>query len=276
MNPKNNKSNDPNQQRKNLLYYYGSVLLIVLIFNIFLAPKLFEPQVQEVPYSKFISQIDAGEVTKVEIQDNQIVYTTGYEANQKYFNTGIVADDTLPQRLQEKGVPYGATIQKRPNILLSLLLTYGIPILIFVFIGRMLSRSMSSKMGGGLSLGGQAGKVYVPDGDKKTFDDVAGQDEAKESLTEIVDYLANPSRYAKIGARCPKGILLVGPPGTGKTLMAKAVAGEAHVPFFSISGSEFVEMFVGRGAAKVRELFDQANKKAPCIVFIDEIDTIGK
>lgn len=272
-----NKTNGPNQQRKSLLYYYGAVLLIVLIFNWILVPSMFKPRITEVTYSQFITQVDEGNVTGVEIQSNQIVFTTGTGADLKYYNTGIVEDSALPQRLQDNGVPFKSEIQQAPNLLMTILISYGIPILIFVFIGRMLSRNMAAKMGGGgLSLGGQTGKVYVPDGDKKTFDDVAGQDEAKESLLEIVDYLANPGRYAEVGARCPKGILLVGPPGTGKTLMAKAVAGEAHVPFFSISGSEFVEMFVGRGAARVRELFDAANKKAPCIVFIDEIDTIGK
>lgn len=274
---KDDNSNNPNNRRP-FMYYYAMVMIFVLILNWLIFPAVFGPKVEQVPYSTFLTQVDEGNVSNVEIQANQILYTTGSETETKYFNTGKVADDTLPQKLQEKGIKFTAEIPRQPNALLTILLSYGIPILMFVFIGRMISRSMSSRMGGGgLSLGGgQAGKVYVPDGDKKSFEDVAGQDEAKESLTEIVDYLAYPERYAEIGARCPKGILLVGPPGTGKTLLAKAVAGEAHVPFFSISGSEFVEMFVGRGAAKVRELFEQANKKAPCIVFIDEIDTIGK
>ena len=282
MKPKDNKKkNSPNgpDNRKNFVYYYGMALLAVLLLNWFVFPRMFEPPVETVTYTRFIEQVEAGDVTRVDIQPNQIVYRTGEDEQTQYYKTGIVEDPTLVQRMSDAGVPMAAEIQETPNLFLTLLLSYGIPILFFIFIGRMIMRNMAGKMGGGgLSFGGgQTGKVYVPDdADKKTFADVAGQDEAKESLHEIVDYLARPKRYEEVGARCPKGILLVGPPGTGKTLLAKAVAGEAHVPFFSISGSEFVEMFVGRGAMRVRELFEQANSKAPCIVFIDEIDTIGK
>lgn len=282
MNPKDNKDkNNPNHpdNRRKFFYFYGGALLLVLLLNWFVFPKMFEPPVETVTYTQFMEQIAQGEVTSVNIQPNQILYQSGEGANVKHYKTGIVDDPRLTEHLQVAGIPFSAEIQETPNLFLTLLLSYGVPILFFILIGRMITRSMSGKMGaGGLSLGGgQTGKVYVPDDkDKKSFADVAGQDEAKESLLEIVDFLARPERYSEVGARCPKGILLVGPPGTGKTLLAKAVAGEAHVPFFSISGSEFVEMFVGRGAARVRELFDQANKKAPCIVFIDEIDTIGK
>jgi ATP-dependent Zn protease len=201
-----------------------------------------------------------------------------YGGHVQYFKTGVVDNPQLPQILREKGVTYAAEIPETPNLLLTLLLQYGLPILIFSLVGRRISKNLRGRLGaGGLNIHGQGtAKIYKPDEDKKDFDDVAGQEEAKESLQEIIDYLNNPAKYADIGAKCPTGVLLVGPPGTGKTLMAKAVAGEANVPFFSISGSEFVEMFVGRGAAKVRELFEQANKQAPCIVFIDEIDTIGK
>lgn len=275
---KNKGSKDPGSQGPRFInYFYIIAILAVLLFNGILWPMLTDPVVEEATYSEFLQQVDAGLVKEVDIQPNQIVYKTGEGDDAQYYQTGLVDDPNLVQRLEENQVEFTAEIVNQPSIWLTLLLSYGLPILIFFFIGRRLMGMMSSRGGaGGLALGGQAGKVYVPDGDKKNFLDVAGQDEAKESLTEIVDYLAHPGRYAQIGARCPKGILLVGPPGTGKTLLAKAVAGEAHVPFFSISGSEFVEMFVGRGAAKVRELFDQANKKAPCIVFIDEIDTIGK
>ena len=263
---------------KPILYYYGIALLVVLLLNWIVFPYLMQPRIEEVGYSFFLDKVEANEVTTVEMEQSQILFITkADDGKQLYYKTGYVNDPELVSLLRDHGVDFGAVIPKQPNYFLSLLLSYGIPILIFIWIGRKMSKVLGDKMGaGGLAFGGNAGKIYVPTGDKKTFKDVAGQEEAKEALTEVVDYLSRPERYSAIGARCPKGVLLVGPPGTGKTLMAKAVAGEADVPFFSIAGSEFVEMFVGRGAARVRDLFEQAKKKAPCIVFIDEIDTIGK
>lgn len=276
MNKDKNKDPDNRGPRYLGYFYIVGIILVLLVNGIFL-PRLKMASIEDGTYSDFLQKVNAGQVTGVDITSNLILYTTGEGENKKIYQTGVVDDPDLVSRLEENNVEFSSEIVSPPNIWLTLLLSYGIPILIFFVIGRKLMQSMMNRSGaGGLSFGGQAGKVYVPDGDKKNFSDVAGQEEAKESLLEIVDYLARPERYAQIGAKLPKGILLVGPPGTGKTLLAKAVAGEAHVPFFSISGSEFVEMFVGRGAAKVRELFDQANKKAPCIVFIDEIDTIGK
>ena len=276
MNKDKNKDPDNRGPRYLGYFYIVGIILVLLVNGIFL-PRLKMASIEDGTYSDFLQKVNAGQVTAVDITSNSILYTTGEGENKKIYQTGVVDDPDLVGRLEENNVEFSSEIVSPPNIWLTLLLSYGIPILIFFVIGRKLMQSMMNRSGaGGLSFGGQAGKVYVPDGDKKNFSDVAGQEEAKESLLEIVDYLARPERYAQIGAKLPKGILLVGPPGTGKTLLAKAVAGEAHVPFFSISGSEFVEMFVGRGAAKVRELFDQANKKAPCIVFIDEIDTIGK
>lgn len=276
MNKDKNKDPDNRSPRYLGYFYIVGIILVLLVNGIFL-PRLKMASIEDGTYSDFLQKVNAGQVTAVDITSNSILYTTGEGENKKIYQTGVVDDPDLVGRLEENNVEFSSEIVSPPNIWLTLLLSYGIPILIFFVIGRKLMQSMMNRSGaGGLSFGGQAGKVYVPDGDKKNFSDVAGQEEAKESLLEIVDYLARPERYAQIGAKLPKGILLVGPPGTGKTLLAKAVAGEAHVPFFSISGSEFVEMFVGRGAAKVRELFDQANKKAPCIVFIDEIDTIGK
>lgn len=277
---KDNNYNNPNPKKvpRSLLYYYGVAILIILIFNLVIMPAFLSRQVRTTTYFDFINSIEAGEVQEVQFLDTEIRYTKIENGQLRIFKTGIVDNPELPQMLQEKGINYAAEIPEKPNLLLSALLSYGIPILIFFLIGRQINKNMASKMGAaGLNIHGQGGaKVYTPDKDKKTFEDVAGQEEAKESLMEIIDYLNNPKKYEEVGAQCPKGVLLVGPPGTGKTLMAKAVAGEADVPFFPISGSEFVEMFVGRGAARVRELFDQASKQAPCIVFIDEIDTIGK
>jgi cell division protease FtsH len=271
-------SNNQKKPPRTLWYYYGIVCLIVLLFNWLIMPMILSSQVRTTTYSDFMDSLEADTVLEVQFSETEIRYTTEENGRVRHFKTGVVDNPQLPQRLQEKGIPYAAEIPETPNLLLSILLSYGLPILIFSLIGRQISKNLSVKMGaGGLNIHGQGiAKVYKPDKDKKTFADVAGQEEAKESLQEIIDYLNNPQKYEEIGAQCPKGVLLVGPPGTGKTLMAKAVAGEADVPFFSISGSEFVEMFVGRGAAKVRELFEQANKQAPCIVFIDEIDTIGK
>lgn len=277
---KDNNYNNPNPKKmpRSLLYYYGVAFLVILIFNMVIMPAFLSRQVRTTTYFDFINSIEAGEVQEVQFLDTEIRYTKIENGQPRIFKTGIVDNPELPQMLQEKGINYAAEIPEKPNLLLSALLSYGIPILIFFLIGRQINKNMASKMGAaGLNIHGQGGaKVYTPDKDKKTFEDVAGQEEAKESLMEIIDYLNNPKKYEEVGAQCPKGVLLVGPPGTGKTLMAKAVAGEADVPFFPISGSEFVEMFVGRGAARVRELFDQASKQAPCIVFIDEIDTIGK
>lgn len=273
-----NGSKRPGKNHHSLWWYYLSVLLFVLAFNMLIVPSFMSRRVVTVPYSEFIEAVDSGKVTDVRFSSTEINYMVE-EGREKYlFKTGVVDNPELPKVLQEKGITYSAEIPETPNLFLSLLLSYGLPILIFSLLGRQIRENMTSKMGmGGLNIHGQGQvTVYKPDEDKKTFEDVAGQDEAKESLEEIIDYLNHPKKYEEVGAQCPKGVLLVGPPGTGKTLMAKAVAGEANVPFFSISGSEFVEMFVGRGAAKVRELFDEANKHAPCIVFIDEIDTIGK
>lgn len=274
---KQNDNQNGQKPTRPLLYYYSIAMIAVLLINWFLLPIFTEPKTHLVEYSDFMTQVGEGNVKEVTFLQDQIIYVVEEGETEVHYKTGWIDDPAMLETLKEKGITFGKEIPAQPNFLLMTLLSYGIPILIFFYLGRRLSRSISKKMGpDGLMLGAEAGKIYVPSADKKTFDDVAGQDEAKEALGEIIDYLEKPDKYLKIGAQCPKGILLVGPPGTGKTLMAKAVAGEAGVPFFSISGSEFVEMFVGRGAAKVRELFDQANKKAPCIVFIDEIDTIGK
>ncbi|NLJ93899.1 MAG: ATP-dependent zinc metalloprotease FtsH [Clostridiaceae bacterium] len=261
------------------MYYYLIVLVVIFLFNLIIVPWLAQRQIKDASYSKFLNDIDQGIVEKVQLDENQIVYQVKEDEEVKLFQTGKIDDPTLVSRLEEADINFAGTIQEQPNFLIQILLGYGVPILIFVLIGRMVRRNMMNRLGdSGLNIPGAQGAVtvYEPDEDTKTFADVAGQEEAKESLTEVIDFLNQPEKYEKVGARSPKGVLLVGPPGTGKTLMAKAVAGEANVPFFAISGSEFVEMFVGRGAAKVRELFEQAEKHAPCIVFIDEIDTIGK
>lgn len=271
-------SNDGRRRPRRLWYYYAIVWLVVLVFNLMVMPTIMSRRVITTSYTDFMDAVEAGKVTQVQFSATEINYVVAEDGYERFFKTGVVEDPQLPQILREKGITYAAEIPETPSLLLTLLLQYGLPILIFSLIGRQISKNLRGKIGaGGLSIHGQGtAKVYKPDEDRKSFADVAGQEEAKESLQEIIDYLNNPGKYAAIGAKCPTGVLLVGPPGTGKTLMAKAVAGEADVPFFSISGSEFVEMFVGRGAAKVRELFEQANKQAPCIVFIDEIDTIGK
>ena len=268
--------------RKPLLYYYLIALLIIMLLNIFVFPTLLQPRVTEVSYDQFLSLIESGRVKTCALDEyaTSILFTadnpdTGREV---YGKTGVWPDmQNLTKLLLEKGVIFGAEIPTQQSPLLSLLLSFILPMLFFVLIGKILTRSMQKRMGGNaLALGKSNAKIYIESQTGKTFRDVAGQDEAKEALSEIVDFLHDPHKYARIGAKLPKGALLVGPPGTGKTLLAKAVAGEAKVPFFSISGSEFVEMFVGMGAAKVRDLFKQAGEKAPCIVFIDEIDTIGK
>lgn len=276
-------SNDGNKQQKSIIYYYVIIMIVVMLLNALLFPSVSQNRVTEVGYSEFLTMVDDGKVTEAAMdqQNNQIVFVTDDgNGNTAYYKTGIFPDDSLIDRLRENNVKFGSEIPKQNSLLTNIILTWVVPILIFIVIGQLLSRFMLKKMGGGLgpamTFGKANAKIYAETETGVTFDDVAGEEESKDALTEIVDFLHNPDKYSAIGAKLPKGALLVGPPGTGKTLLAKAVAGEAHVPFFSISGSEFVEMFVGMGAAKVRDLFRQANEKAPCIVFIDEIDTIGK
>lgn len=285
---KNDKQNKRNfsfdhqpDNRKPWIYYFLVIFSILTIWNAFLSPTLEKRSVEEVPYSQFIDEVEKGNVSEVKLESNEIVFVVREESNEpKIYNTGIVDDPDLVNRLEEANIVFASKIPTEASPIASFLLSWIIPILIFWGLGSLLSKQLTKRMGGGaggaLSFGNSNAKVYVKAGNSKTFNDVAGQDEAKEALSEVVDYLHQPQKYQAIGAKNPKGVLLVGPPGTGKTLLAQAVAGEADVPFFSISGSEFVEMFVGRGAAKVRDLFKQANEKAPCIVFIDEIDTIGK
>ena len=263
------------------LYIFALIAVVVILFlNIFAIPAMQERSVEKTDYSTFLSNVERGNVSKAEVQDDYIYYIVRKNGEDVVCKTVRMDDPDLVSRLYEAGTSMEAVEPQKQSIFLSLVIGYVIPIVIFVFLGRWLSKKMMSSMGGGpggaMSFGKSNAKVYVKSSTRIKFTDVAGEDEAKELLTEIVDYLHNPQKYTEIGASMPKGALLVGPPGTGKTLLAKAVAGEAEVPFFSISGSEFVEMFVGMGAAKVRDLFKQANEKAPCIVFIDEIDTIGK
>ena len=263
------------------LYIFALIAVVVILFlNIFAIPAMQERSVEKTDYSTFLNNVERGNVSKAEVQDDYIYYIVRKNGEDVVCKTVRMDDPDLVSRLYEAGTSMEAVEPQKQSILLSLVIGYVIPIVIFVFLGRWLSKKMMSSMGGGpggaMSFGKSNAKVYVKSSTGIKFTDVAGEDEAKELLTEIVDYLHNPQKYTEIGASMPKGALLVGPPGTGKTLLAKAVAGEAEVPFFSISGSEFVEMFVGMGAAKVRDLFKQANEKAPCIVFIDEIDTIGK
>ena len=268
--------------KKPLIYYCTVALVVLLLLNIFVFPLMFENQVEEVGYNDFLAMVDAGEVEEVARDDSAktITFTarTGKDGRLRYYQTGIWPDDTLLTRLESANVKFASSIPTQASPLLTILISWVLPILIFSFIGKLLMGRMANggAMGNAMSFGKANAKVYVEAQTGKTFADVAGEDEAKDALQEIVNFLHEPAKYAEIGAKLPKGALLVGPPGTGKTLLAKAVAGEAKVPFFSISGSEFVEMFVGMGAAKVRDLFKQANEKAPCIVFIDEIDTIGK
>ena len=267
--------------KRPVMFYYLIAFGILMLLNFLIVPWLTERSIKETTYSEFISQVDSGRVKQVEVQHQTytIYYVVREGKKEQVCKTGIMDDPELLKRLDAKGVDYGAEIPKQQSPFLALLLTWILPIVIFIVIGNILSKKMAKSMGGGpgaMMFGKSNAKVYVKSATGIKFSDVAGEDEAKELLTEIVDYLHHPEMYRDIGAQMPKGALLVGPPGTGKTLLAKAVAGEANVPFFSISGSEFVEMFVGMGAAKVRDLFKQANEKAPCIVFIDEIDTIGK
>ncbi|MCD8370413.1 MAG: ATP-dependent zinc metalloprotease FtsH [Clostridiales bacterium] len=266
------------EPRKSLLYYYGIILLVMMIFNLLMRPWMNQRQIVEVDYGTFMTMTENKEIGRVEVQDNQILFTDVDET--QVYKTGLMNDPDLVQRLYDSGAVFTSEIIEEASPIVTFLLSWVLPIAIFWFLGRFLSNQMMKKMGGSNSMmfgmGKSNAKIYVKSTEGIKFSDVAGEDEAKENLTEIVDYLHNPSRYKEIGASMPKGILLVGPPGTGKTMLAKAVAGESNVPFFSMSGSEFVEMFVGMGASKVRDLFKQAKEKAPCIVFIDEIDAIGK
>ena len=271
--------NEVKSPKKPLLYYYLLVMLVLLLFNLLAMPWISEHQIKEVDYNTFVSMVEKKEIGKVDIQeqDNRILFTDTEEKT--IYKTAMVPDDDLVSRLLEAGISTSGTEIQQTSLLVSIL-GWVLPLIIFIGLGQMLSRSLMKKMGGGNSMmfnmGKSNAKVYVKSAEGIKFDDVAGEDEAKENLQEVVNYLHDPSKYQDIGASMPKGILLVGPPGTGKTMLAKAVAGEANVPFFSMSGSEFVEMFVGMGASKVRDLFRQAKEKAPCIVFIDEIDALGK
>ena len=264
--------------KKPLIFYYLLAMLALLLLNALVFPAILSEKVEEVGYDQFLKMVDEKQVLQVAMEDTQIVFTTAGEGEAVlYHKTGRFPDDTLVNRLYESGAQFATMIPTQASPLMNFLTSWVFPLLFFVAIGQLLTRFMSKRMGGNaMQFGKSNAKIYIESQTGKTFADVAGQDEAKEALTEIVDFLHNPNKYKEIGAALPKGALLVGPPGTGKTLLAKAIAGEAKVPFFSISGSEFVEMFVGMGAAKVRDLFKQAGEKAPCIVFIDEIDTIGK
>ncbi|MCC8100408.1 MAG: ATP-dependent zinc metalloprotease FtsH [Clostridiales bacterium] len=263
--------------KRPLIYYYGIVLLILLIFNLIVAPMLSSSQIVEVDYGTFMSMIENQEIGSVEITDTQIYFTDTDDT--VVYTTGLMQDATLTERLYEAGATFTSEIEETTSPILTILFSVVLPLVIFVALGQYMSKKLTEQMGKNsmsFGMGKSNAKVYVESTAGIRFDDVAGEEEAKESLAEIVDYLHNPDKYTQVGASMPKGLLLVGPPGTGKTMLAKAVAGEADVPFFSISGSEFVEMFVGMGASKVRDLFKQAKEKAPCIVFIDEIDAIGK
>ena len=272
--------NDAKSPKKPLIYYYIVTLLVLMLLNIFLFPTLLQRQVVEIGYGDFSDMVEAGSVKRVaySADDRQIIFeATGEDGKDGIYKTGIFPDNGLYDRLKAANVDFAAEIPTKASPLATLLLSYALPIVLIIGFGQWLNKKMMKSISGNAMTFGKANaKIYAEAETGKSFADVAGQDEAKDALSEIVDFLHNPNKYASIGARLPKGALLVGPPGTGKTLLAKAVAGEAHVPFFSISGSEFVEMFVGMGAAKVRDLFKQASEKAPCIVFIDEIDTIGK
>ena len=278
------KEEKPSNNRRPFIFYYCMVMLVMLVINLFLMPGMQRKSVQEVPYSTFRDMVEEGSIVQVARNEQQLTFLarTGQknilgEDEIKWYKTGNWPDEDLTKVLRENEIPFSEEIIEPTSPFISILISWVFPILLFVIIGQVLSRQLQKKMGGNaMTFGKSNAKIYAESETGKTFRDVAGQEEAKEALKEIVDFLHNPQKYSDIGATLPKGALLVGPPGTGKTLLAKAVAGEAKVPFFSISGSEFVEMFVGMGAAKVRDLFKQANDKAPCIVFIDEIDTIGK
>ena len=270
--------NDPSQNKKPLIFYMAVAVIVIMLLNAFVFPMLLQRQVQEVGYSDFLKMVDSKQVSEVSMDENgeQLIFIAkGKDGQDGIYKTAVFPDNSLRQRLEDAGVSFSAQIPTQNNLLISFIISWVIPIALFWALGRILSKRMMGGMNA-LSFGKSGAKIVASESTGVTFEDVAGEEEAKEALKEIVDFLEHPGKYASIGAKLPKGALLVGPPGTGKTLLAKAVAGEAKVPFFSISGSEFVEMFVGMGAAKVRDLFKQANEKAPCIVFIDEIDTIGK
>ena len=264
--------------KRSLLYYYGIVLIVLLLFNMIVSPMLMQRQVVDTDYGTFMRMIEDGTIGEVQMDDSEILFTE--KDGTIVYRTAVLDDPTLTQRLYDSGAEFSGTIEQTMNPLLSFLITFVLPIVIFVALGQYMNKKLIEQAGGknamSFGLGKSNAKIYVQSTAGIRFSDVAGEDEAKESLAEIVDYLHNPKKYTDVGASMPKGVLLVGPPGTGKTMLAKAVAGESNVPFFSISGSEFVEMFVGMGASKVRDLFTQAKEKAPCIVFIDEIDAIGK
>ena len=270
--------NEVKTPKKPLIFYYGIAMVVLLLLNMLVMPLITQHQVEEVDYGTFIKMTENKEIGQVEIEDNQILFTN--KDKSKIYKTGLLNDDGLVQRLYDSGAEFSGEIVEQMSPLMSFIVSWVLPVALFVVLGQLLSRQLMKKMGGPnamkFDMGKSSAKVYVQSSDGIKFADVAGEDEAKENLSEVVDYLHNPNKYKEIGASMPKGILLVGPPGTGKTMLAKAVAGEANVPFFSMSGSEFVEMFVGMGASKVRDLFRQAKEKAPCIVFIDEIDAIGK
>ena len=271
--------NEVKQPKKPIISYYFIVLIVIMLFNWLVMPWFLERQIQQVDYGTFMTMTEEGNIGRVDIQSNQIVFTD--KENTRIYKTGLMDDPGRTERLHASGAVFSSEIIEEASPLLSILLTWVLPLLIFIGLGQLMTKKLMDRAGGGpnsmmFNMGKSNAKVYVKSSDGIKFSDVAGEDEAKENLTEIVDYLHNPDKYKEIGASMPKGILLVGPPGTGKTMLAKAVAGEASVPFFSMSGSEFVEMFVGMGASKVRDLFKQAKEKAPCIVFIDEIDAIGQ
>ncbi len=275
----NGKKGSQKEPKKKLIYYYVVVTLIVIAINTFILPIVAKSKIKEISYSTFLTMLENKEVKSVEVRDREISIRPNKKDDKNIYVVGRMEDIDLLERLEDAGVEeYNRRVPKELSPISSFLLTYIFPLLLFFALGQLLFKSMQKRMGGGgaMSFGKSNAKIYVSAEGGKAFKDVAGQEEAKEALTEIVDFLHNPKKYQAIGAELPKGALLVGPPGTGKTLLARAVAGEANVPFFSISGSDFVEMFVGMGAAKIRDLFQQAQKKAPCIVFIDEIDTIGK
>lgn len=275
-------TNQEQPNKKPLYYYYVVALVIVMLLNALLFPSIIQSEIKQVDYSTFLKMVDEGKVVQVEMEEanDRIIFVTQEEGIPRYYKTGIFPDEGLRERLEKANIEFGSEIPTQNSPLLSFLFTWILPMAIFFGFGQLMFRMLQKRAGdvpgNAMSFGKSNAKIYAETETGKTFDDVAGQEEAKEALTEIVDFLHNPDKYSQIGAKLPKGALLVGPPGTGKTLLAKAVAGESHVPFFSISGSDFVEMFVGMGAAKVRDLFKQANEKAPCIIFIDEIDTIGK
>ena len=272
----------PQPPKKPVLFYYGIILLVLVLLNFFVVPYVAERSIKEADYNEFLDDLEAGKISEVTLESDVIYYVEkGKDNKEQVYKTGRISDLQEVDRLHKADVVFSEEIPTKMNPLVSILLTWVLPFVLMWFVGSWLMRKMMKNMGGGagagaMTFGKSNAKIYVNSSTGIKFSDVAGEDEAKELLSEIVDYLHNPDKYKEIGASMPKGALLVGPPGTGKTLLAKAVAGEASVPFFSISGSEFVEMFVGMGAAKVRDLFKQANEKAPCIVFIDEIDTIGK